>query len=219
MRARRLHGQRGQSLALALVVLVAVSLLALAGARNALLGEKASRNDLDRQQALSAAEAALRDAEAELLHPGQSLRAEVLAGRERPLLMAGECAAGAGHPLLGICLPSPAGSAPAWLRAGLADSSPHGAGVPYGQFSRRTFPHGAGPLPAQMPRYLIEMLESGRRDGRGRQFRITAIGFGASDGTQAVLQSWIRISADGRSASRLAWRELTDWRSDERNEQ
>ena len=54
--------QRGASLIVSLLMLVAVLVLGISAAQIALQGEKASRNDRDRQIAFQAAEAALMDA-------------------------------------------------------------------------------------------------------------------------------------------------------------
>lgn len=58
--------QSGAALLIALVVLTIVMLLGLASAQTALMNEKSSRNDRDRQLAFQAAEAALHDAQLHL---------------------------------------------------------------------------------------------------------------------------------------------------------
>ncbi|GIZ53835.1 pilus assembly protein [Noviherbaspirillum aridicola] len=218
MRTSLFATQRGLSLAVVLMMLVIVLLLALAGARNALLAEKASRNDRDRQQALRAAEAALLDAQTEIMQSGQAPRHEVLAGRTVADLAPGTCVDAVDDPLLGVCRPSPTDTVPPSLRSWLRDGEAGCPGVPYGRFTGRHFPHGEGPLPIQPPHYLIEVLEGGPPGRRERRFRITAIGFGPRAGAHVILQAWFRIAGAGQGGERLAWRELTDWSSDEQNE-
>jgi type IV pilus assembly protein PilX len=59
-------GQQGAALIVSLLMLVAVMLLGVSAAHIALEGEKASRNDRDRQLAFQAAEAGLMDAEMDI---------------------------------------------------------------------------------------------------------------------------------------------------------
>ncbi|MFZ1180413.1 MAG: PilX N-terminal domain-containing pilus assembly protein [Herbaspirillum sp.] len=58
--------QSGAALLIVLVVLTIIMLLGLASAQTALMNEKSSRNDRDRQLAFQAAEAALHDAQVHL---------------------------------------------------------------------------------------------------------------------------------------------------------
>lgn len=63
------QAQRGIALVVVLVFLLALTAISLYGARQAVFGEKIARNVLDAQVAHQAAEAALRDAEADLAMP------------------------------------------------------------------------------------------------------------------------------------------------------
>ncbi len=56
-------------------------------------------------------------------------------------------------------------------------------------------PVGRGTLPARLPRYIIELMpyaRAGEDAARraGNFYRITAIGFGASDASRVVLQAY-----------------------------
>ena len=64
--SRRKGSQQGMAMVVVLVFLLALTAISLYGARQALFGEKMARNALDAQVAQQAAEAALRDAEADL---------------------------------------------------------------------------------------------------------------------------------------------------------
>lgn len=208
----------GHALVTVLSILVVVLMLGLAGARSALLGEKASRNDRDRQQAFRAAEAALLDAEADILRPASEPRREALARGELPGLGAGECVRGPGHPLQGLCRAASSGVPLPSQQVGIPDHPSADAGVSYGRFTARAFPHAQGPLPIQPPRYIIELSSGDRTRTRGRLYRITAIGHGARTTTQVALQSWYRVRADASAGVREAWREITDWRSNAQDE-
>ena len=68
--------QRGAALVVALVMLVLLTLIAAMGARIALTDEKGARATRERQLAFEGAEAALRDAEDELLSGARAARFE-----------------------------------------------------------------------------------------------------------------------------------------------
>ena len=212
--------QRGVALVVVLIFLLALSAIAAFSARNATLGESLARNELDNQLARQAAEAALRDAERDLMLPkavdtALCQRSEA----ERPVLqniaafdnetqrcLRGQC--------LGTDLatyPSPPFSSScqatseAWwpvdadneggCRNNVFSSKPSpevGAtacttfwgGVPLGTFT------GAPPIAgvSHQPEYLVEYFKKGNTP----LFRITARGFGYSETTQVVLQSYFK---------------------------
>lgn len=211
--------QRGQALMVVLIMLVAILMLTLSGARNALLAEKASRNDRDRQQALRAAEAALLDAEADILEFATGERREVFAGRAAAGVAPGDCHGQAGHPLAGICRSAPIDTLPVWSRTGLADPEHAGAAVRYGHQTGQYLGTGAGPLPSQLPRYIIEVLDTPAGQPGAPHFRNTAAGFGARDASRVVLQSRLRTLPGQSHGERYAWREITDWSSNEQTKQ
>ncbi|HBF50447.1 MAG TPA: hypothetical protein DDX04_08855, partial [Massilia sp.] len=62
--------------------------------------------------------------------------------------------------------------------------------------------------PSQAPRYIVELLASA---GADPLYRITAIGFGASEATRVVLQSYYRRATATMPAQRLGWREVANW--------
>ena len=87
----------------------------------------------------------------------------------------------------------------AWQRIDFTDDAAASARTAaYGQFSGQTMQVGIGPLQQRLPRYLIE-AHADRRAGaaadlaaRARIYRISAMGFGAQDGTLVLLQAWYR---------------------------
>jgi type IV pilus assembly protein PilX len=84
------HGlnQKGISLPIVLMFLLVISLLASVGIRRATLGELISRNQIELETARQAAEAALRDAERDLLLPNGTIRTNALCARgtDRPVV-------------------------------------------------------------------------------------------------------------------------------------
>lgn len=209
--------QRGVAMLVVLVFTLALTGIAIVSARLALLGEGLARNQLDLQVARQAAEAALRDAEKDLMiangeldFPGAVCKRNV----QRPVLnqiteFTEDC-------LRGQCLFDPKKRAKvdfskadgdpelaeAWWpedrggRWGAPGEDKPGAG---NAGPCQTFT-GAVPLGsftgaravqgvAFQPEYLIELIPR----GTDYFFRITARGFGYRAGTEVVLQSYFLV--------------------------
>ena len=201
--ARVRHG--GATLVYVLCLLVIILLLGISAAQMALQGEKAARGERDRQIAFQAAEEALVDAQNDIEGlPGALGRSSLFAPGSAAGFADGCGEAGA----LGLCLPA-APEAPAlWLSTDLDGAEGSSRAVPYGQFTGAVMQTGQGFLPSRRPRYLIELLpfhqpgtEAGAAAGglttASYVYRITAIGFGAQESTQVVLQSYYRKEAAG----------------------
>lgn len=196
----RRHEQRGASLVVSLLMLIAVLLLGISAAQIALQGEKAARNDRDRQIALQAAEAALMDAELDIEgspDPSRS-RSDVFGPDNRMAFDGAGCSGGAGNRFLGLCMRADDDGAPAWKTIDFLDTSDNAKTVPYGHFTGQSFQTGVGSLPAKPPRYLIEQVVY-NRGGEGVTkedityfYQITAVGFGTREDTQVVLQTFYR---------------------------
>lgn len=193
----RPHEQGGMSLIVVLMILVVVSILGVAGIQISMMGERATRNDRDMQVAWQSAEAALIDAELDILgKPDASTtkRGEVFTrgGTNVGKFLPG-CGDSASSKTLGLCSSIP-GLAPDWLTVDLA-SSTNPKSVAFGTFTGRSFPSGqAGIQPAAVPRYVIELVdEPGQARTTAPQdrkylYRVTAMGFGPNATTQGVLQ-------------------------------
>ena len=207
--------QRGVALVVALVFIVALAGLALLSARAALVGESVSRNQLDLQVARQAAEAALRDAEKDLLLPegGAPAGAVCSRGTDRPVLnqiarfstacRRGQCSLAEGARLTAnFATASASAVGEAWWPVAQggqwnnAASTKPSAGnatacttfdgaVPLGTFTGSAAVAGV----ARQPEYLIEPI----RRGESFFFRITARGFGYRTGTEVVLQSYFLV--------------------------
>lgn len=205
---QRPRAQQGMSLVLALSMLLIVMLLQLSAAHVVLQNEKAARNDRDRQLAFQSAEAALLDAEADISQaPGAAgSRSAVFASASGAETFVQGCGAGIDNPLLGLCRNMGASAPPAWQTADFMNDDPSAAKtVPYGRFTGHVLqasdqrpPHGASsgaPLPARLPRYIIEALaynkpgEAADADRQAYFYRVTAMGFGMRDSTRVILQT------------------------------
>jgi len=202
---RRLHprrGERGAALLTAMVLMLAVLMTGLAGARTALYGARAAAHERDRLLALQMAEAALADAERDIeggASPG-SARALALA-TGLPSAFAEACAGGT--PYDGLCTVEDDIEEHAQrLAAG------DGPAVRFGSFTGRQLPGNEG-LSADDPRYLIERVPAA---GTDHLYRISALGFGVMPSTQAAVQAYYRKpGAAGTPGRRVGWREIGNW--------
>lgn len=180
--------QSGVALFTVLVFLVALTMLAIVSMRGSTLSERMARNGVDKSIAMQAAEAALRDAQADILWVkadgtacSPSSPAPCRPNSQRPIVgdpvsmgFNGDTSCTSGQC---YTIPSSPFPTPVW-----EDSSKWTKGVAYGSYT------GAAPIPmvVQQPKYLIEGFRMG---GGWKVFRISAIGYGADVNTQVMLQS------------------------------
>ena len=200
--------QRGASLVVSLLMLVAVLLLGISAAQIALQGEKASRGDRDRQVAFQAAEAALMDAEMDIESSPASNSRSVIFKETKTVRTAFivECGAETTNQSFGLCEVSQEGQTPVWLKVDFSVTGSSAKSVPYGHFTGQFMQTGTGSTPARLPRYIIEIMNykvaasdptiPSNHAPPADYFRITAIGFGMKDSTQVVLQSYYRKVED-----------------------
>lgn len=203
--------QHGASLVVSLLMLVAVAMLGLSAAQIALQEEKASRNEGERQVAMQAAEAALADAEVDIENSARSY----LFAPDRGEGFTADCDGRQSDLYLGLCRQSAPENPPVWQSIDLAGEQAMPRSVPYGRFTGRILQTGAGPLPARLPRYIIELVPG--KSGASPSYRITAIGFGTRTSTQVVRQSLYRKAGGGGNeaalpAGRFSWREIPNWK-------
>lgn len=195
---------RGFSLIVVLMMLLVVSVLGIGAAQMSLVNERSARNDRDTEVAFQAAEAALVDAESDVLGPNDSThqRLCLFSGKDVAAFVAG-CGGEGEHQ--GLCAPGEPGSEPAWRSADF--SAGVGKSVAYGTFTDQHYLSGdsargthAGALSARAPRYIVEALRhrggwqadqlQSASAGEARfVFRVTAIGYGMREETQVVLQT------------------------------
>jgi type IV pilus assembly protein PilX len=171
-----LHRQQGASLVIALMFLIVLTILGLVSVRSSTLHERMAGNDRDRAVAFEAAEAALRDAEVDILTnltPASAFNAACTNG---------------------LCVPATVAT-PNWQQVPWTGATSRVYGVASGA--------GAYPVAvAQAPRYIVELLpdlpagagnslNSNVRSSTsgGTAYRITARGWGQRATTQVMLQS------------------------------
>ena len=187
--------QRGAALLATVVILLAMMIAGASAMRSALVGEWAARAERDRDVALQAAEAALRDAERDIDGDAgvDAARAALFAPGAAASFVDG-CGSGRANPALGLCARTLPPAPPAWQQAALDEPEPAELRfVEYGRFTAAAMPVGQATLPARLPRYIIEQLPYvAAGESAGQQaalfYRITAIGFGASAANHVVLQ-------------------------------
>jgi len=204
--------RRGIALPVVLIFLLVITIVAVLGAKRAWLDQGITRNQLDYEIARQAADAALRDAERDVMLP-----------RNKPALP-GRCSRGAARPLSIVAVtpatfgptcpqgqckfsdawyaasdyaqPASAASAAPWWpseKGGLwrnnqpRKSCTFTGAVPIGTYT------GTSPISgvARQPEYLIEHFS--RNQNTQRFLRLSARGFGADVKTEVVLQSYFRF--------------------------
>lgn len=212
---KRLNERRqgGVAMLVVLVFTLALTGIAIVSARLALLGESVARNQLDLQVARQAAEAALRDAEKDLMiadgskrFPGATCTRGII---ERPVMAKevqftkdctrGQClfdqemrkdadftkASATQKDLAEAWWPEERGGR--WGDAGkdVSECGAFNGAVPLGTFT------GARPIQGVrfQPEYLIEAILR----GEDTYFRVTARGFGYRAATEVVLQSYFQV--------------------------
>ena len=186
----------GFSLVMVLLLLLVVTVLGVGAAQLSLVNERGARGDRDNEIALQAAEAALIDAELDILgpNPDEAARLCLFNNKNVAPFVAG-CGTGAN---LGLCAPSEPGTTPAWMKADLSSKSK--TAVSYGTFTGQKYLVGKGATPAALPRYIVEVMrnnggwqsthmENASAGNATNIFRVTAIGFGVDVETQVVLQT------------------------------
>lgn len=206
---RLVRHQAGVAMLVVLIFTLALTGIAIVSARLALMGESVARNQLDLQVARQAAEAALRDAETDLMLAtgAQRTGAGCARGDERPVMAQvgrfnAECTRGqcsfnidqARQANYSTGAPASPQLAEAWWptqRGGRwinddddKDCATFAGGVPLGTFTGAR--HIAGV--AVQPEYMIEAIRRGEWF-----FRVTARGFGYRVGTEVVLQSYFTV--------------------------
>lgn len=190
-------GQAGVSLIVVMLILIVASILGVAGVQISMMAERATRNDRDMQVAWQAAEAALIDAELDILGQPVSAadkRPEVF---DREMVDTAKFVPGCGKSgegkSYGLC--NSVGTKPDWLTVDFTTIGTNAPTVGFGAFTGRAFPAGgAGVQPAAVPRYVIEiipdpsMAPTTAPKDRKYIYRVTSMGFGPNADTQAVLQ-------------------------------
>lgn len=190
----------GISLIVVLLILVIISLLGAASIQISRMATQSARNERDTQIAWQAAEAALLDAELDILGmPSSSTKTRghifKTGSPDTNEFPDNDC--GSTSTNKGLCEPkNPA--TPIWLTVDFLATS-DAKYVEFGEFTSRTFQAGSqGIQPAHPPRYIIEILDdpttqrTHTNHNKKYIYRVTAIGFGPNENTQVVLQTIYR---------------------------
>jgi type IV pilus assembly protein PilX len=199
---------RGITLPVVMMFLLIMTIAAAFGIKRSTQNEGMSRNQLDYEVARQAAEAALRDGEADIglgVAGGTGLCPR---GDERPIATGispqtftkeckrGQCDFGIDYYDTSSYTATPVVNPQPWwpLTKGgkwnddrVVTCSTFTGGVPIGTFTGIPEIKGV----AMQPEYLIENMSRGKKDTL--VFRVTARGFGADIRTETILQSYIEI--------------------------
>lgn len=182
MHTRPRGRQSGASLFVALVMMIAITLIGLGAAKLSTGEERMARNARDSNIALQAGEAALRDAETDI---------RVSRALSGATLFSNTCDQTGGK---GLCVPATSGDT-RW-EAYLNDTS---RSIAYGEITGAPAfrPASESGGVAAAPRYIIEAIPdttgTSLRAGAARfVYRITSVGYGAIAGTEVQLQEFFR---------------------------
>lgn len=221
LRCAPIHGaparnpQRGIALVFVLLMLAVAMGLALITARMTLMGDKASRNDRDRQIAFQAAELALNDAELDIMDPEINHAADKTKSNATSVNKARGCSFG--NPDEGLA--PGAGCSATTAARGLCGLDPSKAlttpPTPLYQYtnweetddSKRTYVNfgeytgrsadlvvGDGTTPAKKPKYIIfQTTNTNIAAGNAvvpikYAYKVYALGYGANEKTQVMLE-------------------------------
>jgi type IV pilus assembly protein PilX len=172
--------ENGMSLVIVLIFLTVLSLLGITAMQNSTLGANIARNEVDRNVAFQAAEAALKDAENDIRYrrfngnpctSSDSCRAEAV----NPSDFKVNCTAG-------LC-DSKTATTPVW--DDITKWSSSGASIEYGTYTGAP----AIPMVSKKPRYLVEYFKIGEAE----VVRITAVGWGINRSTKTTLQTSVKV--------------------------
>lgn len=187
--------QNGIALIVILLILVIVSIIGAASIQISRMSTQAARNERDIQIAWQSAEAALLDAEMDILGKSSNTTRASIFDRKNFDIGKFEIYCSSDQDSRGLCKGS--NNAPAWLNIDFLDRNQRRY-AEFGEFTGRVFVAGSsGIQPAYPPRYIIEAIEdlsqpNNKNSEQKYLFRVTAVGFGPNEKTQVVLQSVFR---------------------------
>lgn len=189
--------QKGVALVFVLIMMTMVFSIAAITSKLVTNAERTARNDRDRQTAFQAAEAALSDAEIDLMGPNTFVTQRVSSFDTQGASIG--CLGTAD--MRGFCGASADPTKPNYRLVDFDDTTATRKYTTYGEFTGRedSFAFSSnGALPSKLPKYIIEKvtldfanrgLPSGNRAFNG--FVITAVGYGLNADTKVYLQALI----------------------------
>ena len=209
--------QRGMALIVVLGMLSVVFVIATISIRLTLLAERSARNDRDRQIAFQAAEAALSDAELDIMGPNAAANSRCgLIDAKQISLFTDGCGANTVDKTRGLCSSNSPTEATIYkplystINFDLDASDVTRKFVVFGEYTGRDAyfkDKAGGGMSSKSPRYIIEAVAGYQAtvktvspDGRSSvgpapppqsAFLISALGYGVSDNTRVMLQALI----------------------------
>ncbi len=174
--------ESGVSLVIVLIFLVILSGLAITAMQGSGFAARIAGNEADRNLSFQAAEAALRDAELDIRNAVADGSTCTGLPCRTDLIYRGngfdvDCP-------LGRCVPLAASAAVQNWEVAANWSNTSVKTVVYGLYTGAT----ALPVVSRQPRYMLEYF----KQGDFAVYRITAVGFGANESTQTILQSALK---------------------------
>lgn len=208
--------QKGMALIIVLGMMSVVFVIATISIRLTLLSERQARNDRDRQIAFQAAEAALADAELDIMGPNGAANKRCAMNSKDITLFVDSCGNNTTDQTRGLCTsntPTPSTNyKPLYATVNFDETVDADRRYAlFGEFTGRTAnfkDKAAGGLSAKQPRYIIEAVnysgyvstkQSGAAGpgkiglaGSGETgFLVTGLGYGVSENTRVMLQAFI----------------------------
>lgn len=205
-------GQQGVALIIVLGMLSIIFVIASISIRLTLLAERSARNDRDRQIAFQAAEAALSDAELDIMGPNSAVNKRCSMNSKQIELFDEGCGFNTTDKSRGLCASNPPGVAykPLYSTINFDETNDGNRRyVLFGEFTGRTSSlksSAEGGVSSKTPRYIIELVTSYKpyvtTNAPGGNattnvtdaepaFLVTAVGYGVSDSTRVMLQTLI----------------------------
>lgn len=205
-RAPSLRPQKGLALIVVLGLMSIVFVVAAISVRLTLLAERSARNDRDHQIAFQAAEAALADAELDIMGPNAAANKRCEMKADSTTLFSNSlCGTSTVDKDRGLCGNEAASTTPLFKSVNFEESSDTlRRYATLGEFTGRsaTFTiSGNGGLSAQVPKYIIELVnhvppvsangKPAEATKPTKAFLVTAVGYGTSVNTKVMLQATI----------------------------
>ena len=204
--SRPKFAQQGMALIVVLGMMSVVFVVAAISVRLTLLAERSARNDRDRQIAFQGAEAALADAELDIMGPNAAAnkRCAVRSKNLEGYFVTG-CGTSTADKTRGLCELNPVTEKPLYTQVNFEDASDATRRyATFGEFTGRSTnikDAASGGLSAKTPRYIIEVINytpavsaGGNPPEAGpleQGFLITAVGYGVSENTKVMLQAMV----------------------------
>jgi type IV pilus assembly protein PilX len=198
------NNQRGMSMLIVLGLMSVVFVVSAISVRITMLAERSARNDRDRQIAFQNAEAALGDAELDIMGPNSAAnRRCVITSKETKGYFVPGCGTDSTDKTRGFCAPRAKDESSLHTDINFEETNDANRRyVNFGEFTGRSNNiklKAAGGVSSKVPRYIVELVTyrplvsaNGQPAEAGPSqlaFLVTAVGYGISENTKVMLQS------------------------------